>query len=281
MSDRRRDKIVYKVVNKINKKIYIGWCIDFKERKARHLNEVKKGTKSHFYNAIRKYGKHNFIWSIEFSNLKSHAECKKIEIELIKKYNSYYNGYNSTLGGDGGNTYSKLSKEQKAIMRHKCSVNNARYWKGKQMPFCNIIKMKNADRSKQYKSVIKLDTNGVFIQEYLSIKHAAIANDCSFTQISKSCNSYKIIGNTYTTNRRVKNNIWVFKENYNLKLTYSFKKIAKKSKCIYIFNLSNVLIGSYASAKIMSAELNIPVYKVYRIINSEIIYNNFKFKYEK
>lgn len=46
--NRRNEKLVYKVTNTITGKSYIGWCTDFKERKARHIREAKKALKHIF-----------------------------------------------------------------------------------------------------------------------------------------------------------------------------------------------------------------------------------------
>lgn len=91
-------------MNKVNNKSYIGYCIDFKERKTRHFLCAKKGIVTRFYNAIRKYGEENFEWIILFDNLENIEECKKIEKLMIVLFDTYNNGYNSTLGGDGGFT---------------------------------------------------------------------------------------------------------------------------------------------------------------------------------
>jgi len=102
---RRREKIVYAVRNMITDKSYIGFCVCFKERKAAHLSSAKKGVNTKFYGAIRKYGAENFKWSILFDNLGTIENCKVMEIRMIALFDTYQNGYNGTIGGDGGCTY--------------------------------------------------------------------------------------------------------------------------------------------------------------------------------
>jgi group I intron endonuclease len=101
---RRNQRIVYCARNVNNDKCYIGWCTDFKDRKARHLREAEKGTKTRFYEAIRKYGKDAFEWTVLFDNLASYDSCKIMEKRLIALFDTYNNGYNATIGGDGGFT---------------------------------------------------------------------------------------------------------------------------------------------------------------------------------
>lgn len=183
---RRTDKIVYKVTNVINKKCYIGWCVDFSERKSRHLKAAKDGVDTHFYAAIRKYGQENFTWEILFTGLSSYAECKELERKMIQQYNAYHNGYNSTLGGDGGNTYSKLSEERKTRFRELCSENAAKVWKGKTFSAEHIHKLKTADRSKQYKPIYQLNGAGAVIRLWSSVKEAAKDVNGLSTHLSRS-----------------------------------------------------------------------------------------------
>ena len=93
---------IYKATNKINGKSYIGKTINFKSRKAGHLQCAKKNVSGLFYNAIRKYGQQNFEWTILF---KDYCHPNKLN-ELEKFFIAYYetfgkNGYNLTFGGDG------------------------------------------------------------------------------------------------------------------------------------------------------------------------------------
>lgn len=69
------------------------------QRWKEHLSEATRKRSNHraIYRAIRKYGKENFNFEVleetDFPN-----EREKYYIQL---YNTYHNGYNETLGGDG------------------------------------------------------------------------------------------------------------------------------------------------------------------------------------
>lgn len=56
---------------------------------------------SKFANAIRKWGWDSFEGSILEENIDSQEKLNELEKYYIKKYDSFNNGYNSTLGGDG------------------------------------------------------------------------------------------------------------------------------------------------------------------------------------
>ena len=60
----------------------------------------KRRSSYKIYNAINKYGSENFYVETLEDNMPI-DELDQKEIEYIKKYNSYENGYNSTPGGDG------------------------------------------------------------------------------------------------------------------------------------------------------------------------------------
>lgn len=94
---------IYYCINKINGKRYVGQTMNFKNRKSQHLSELRKGTHhSHkLQRAFNKYGEDNFNWQVEMYELDSIDALYKLEIDKIKEYDSYQNGYNETLGGDG------------------------------------------------------------------------------------------------------------------------------------------------------------------------------------
>jgi group I intron endonuclease len=95
---------IYKVVNRVNGKVYIGYTDNMNRRKSshKHLSLVKK-SKGIFHKAIRKYGMENFDWSIIYQS-KDKNHCKNtMEKFFIRENNCRIpNGYNVTPGGDGG-----------------------------------------------------------------------------------------------------------------------------------------------------------------------------------
>lgn len=93
---------IYKIYNDVNDKLYIGKTVSSIEKRFQeHCGDSKKERceKRPLYNAMNKYGiEHFFIELIEECDLK---ELSEKEIYWIGYYNSYKNGYNATLGGDG------------------------------------------------------------------------------------------------------------------------------------------------------------------------------------
>lgn len=97
--------IIYKATNLINGKVYIGkTTMPFAQRKSKHkynaFKEDGDAYEYHFYRAIRKYGWDNFKWEI-IDEADTKEELNEKEVFWIEYYDSYYNGYNMTKGGDG------------------------------------------------------------------------------------------------------------------------------------------------------------------------------------
>ena len=89
--------IIYKITNKVNGKSYIGqtrYTIEFRWKQHQHKND-----NTYFHNAIHKYGIENF--SIEILEKCNIEDLNSREIFYIAKYDTFKNGYNLTIGGDG------------------------------------------------------------------------------------------------------------------------------------------------------------------------------------
>ena len=93
---------IYKITNKINNKMYIGQSKDIKKRWKQHLYEMNN-KKSHSYNyelyrSMRKHGVENFSFDIlEECNVE---DLNRREMYWVNFYDTYFNGYNKTLGGE-------------------------------------------------------------------------------------------------------------------------------------------------------------------------------------
>jgi len=96
-------------------KKYIGQTVKEKYRKRQHINHCKTGVDNKFYRAVRKYGWDNFVYGIidDYND----EILNEQEIFYIDKYDTYRNGYNSTIGGEGcrGFVPSKDTKMKQSI----------------------------------------------------------------------------------------------------------------------------------------------------------------------
>lgn len=91
---------IYQIKNDINDKVYVGKTESSLEKRFRqHCYASERGSEENrpLYSAMRKYGiQHFYIELIEET-----SNPNEREIYWIKEKNSYTNGYNATLGGEG------------------------------------------------------------------------------------------------------------------------------------------------------------------------------------
>ena len=91
---------IYKITNTLNDKVYIGQTIKtVQKRFTQHKNNSNKEYFSQIvlYKAFNKYGIENFICE-EIEEVPN-DKLDEREKYWIEYYDSYFNGYNSTLGG--------------------------------------------------------------------------------------------------------------------------------------------------------------------------------------
>ena len=109
---------VYLVTNTVNGKRYVGQTVrTLKQRWKEHIRDSKDISKTHFHNAIRKYGPENFL-------LKTLVWCKNTD-EMDTKEKHYISsmktlrpdGYNLTTGGDGSFGYKHTEKSLRKMRR--------------------------------------------------------------------------------------------------------------------------------------------------------------------
>jgi group I intron endonuclease len=101
-------------------KLYFGQTIRLvEERWERHIQESRSGSNYKFHRAIRKYGEENFlVEEVLTVSAPTKESLKKkldyIEIRLIRKFDTFRNGYNMTLGGEGqfGRIFSEESRRK-------------------------------------------------------------------------------------------------------------------------------------------------------------------------
>lgn len=125
--------IIYKTTNLINQKFYVG--------KDTHNNPNYYGSGKRLKLAIQKYGLDNFKKeTIEIcNNLEQLNEREKF---WIKELNAINEGYNISLGGDGGDTISNNPRKSEITKIHSDKMKLETYNKKKGT---KIIKLKKRD----------------------------------------------------------------------------------------------------------------------------------------
>lgn len=120
---------IYCFTNTINNKCYVGQAINLKHRYKQHLHNFKNNRYNNpLYNAFKKYGLEVFTFNIleiieeSSDSLQLKDKLNDLEIFYISQKDSYYNGYNQTLGGDGGITGYKFTPEQLKTQSEKSII---------------------------------------------------------------------------------------------------------------------------------------------------------------
>jgi group I intron endonuclease len=191
---------IYKVTNNINQKNYIGFTDNFENRIKRHIINIKYRN-HHFYNALKKYGVENFSFEIIYQSLDEIHCLKVMEPYFIKLYDSFNNGYNMTIGGEGCFGY-KHTKETKKLLSEKSKLlvgdKNGFYNKKHTKETIDKNREKNIEvlTKLRGKKILQYDLEGNLVALYDSVRGAARKIGIKhYNQISKCCRV--LIGTSY------------------------------------------------------------------------------------
>lgn len=171
---------IYLITNLINNKKYVGKTTqDIEKRWKKHINDSKreKCEIRPLYRAIRKYGKDNFkIEELEKCNTEVLSDREQY---WINKLNTYIDGYNATLGGDG-----KILLDYDEIIRKYLTTHNASevarvfncsvdsVYKILRTNDIHIYSGAEITKEKTSKKIAQYDKKGNFIKIYNSTKDA-------------------------------------------------------------------------------------------------------------
>lgn len=94
--------IIYKAINKVNGKIYIGQTSQtLEERIQQHLKSAKK-PKSKFHKALKKWGISNFDWIVLEQNISTKQQLNECELKHQHSHRAVESGYNMVYMAGGG-----------------------------------------------------------------------------------------------------------------------------------------------------------------------------------
>ena len=118
---------VYKIVNMINGKIYIGSTKDFKDRWNRHLRQLRRGKhhSKHLQRAYDKYGENSFSFEIiEICAEEQRLEREQYYLDTLlpfgdRGYNESKQATNCVLYGEDNGMYGKRGEDNPNFGRKK------------------------------------------------------------------------------------------------------------------------------------------------------------------
>ena len=165
---------IYEIINDVNDKVYIGKTeFSIEKRFKEHCRDAfrERCEKRPLYAAMRKYGIEHF--HVELIEETDNPEEK--EIYWIKKMQSFKNGYNATLGGDGKKyidynlviaTYNELkdiTKTAKKLGVHSKTVSD-------------ILHSKDINIRSSYEILLKKSMLDLFVINYSEANCVTILN---------------------------------------------------------------------------------------------------------
>lgn len=176
---------IYKIVNKINGKFYIGSTINFDKRKERHLYELNNNKHHNIFlqRAFEKYGVDTFEFYVREKEVNNVKELQKLEERYINycwKSGTLYNVSKKASGGDlisyhpNNNDFrklqSKLAKERYANMSNEEKEKLSEKMKGENNPnfgnrWDDEQKLKASNRMKNDKNSFLYKIKGKTFEE--------------------------------------------------------------------------------------------------------------------
>lgn len=175
------DYTVYKHINKVNGKVYVGITKQKPEDRWKNGNGYNG---LYFERAIKKYGWDGFEHIIVCENLSKTDACtmEQLLIKALRTTDPKY-GYNQTVGGDGGGMAGKhhttATKNKISKSMQKCFFSEAHRK--------NISLSKKGTNHPQSKAVLQYTKNGEFVKKWAYMNEAAQSLGLSKGNISNAC----------------------------------------------------------------------------------------------
>lgn len=240
---------IYRIYNDINDKSYIGLTTNTVEtRWKKHLSN-SAFVKYHLYDAMRLYGvEHFFIETLEKVDDKNLAIREQY---WIQKYDSFNNGYNETLGGEGNQIYDKtqfynLWDNGYSVGEISKELNCAR-----STVYEALLDYKNYSVKESFyrksvnnqKKVCQFNLQGQLLNTFDSLKEATLAVDASKSAIGQCCAMV-------SGHKTAKGYFWLFEKDKNKinELVKSLNNGRREQKVAQLDSNDNI-IAIFNSAK--------------------------------
>lgn len=175
---------LYVITNKINGKKYIGKTYKtIEERFEEHKRDSRKPKNYNrkLYKDFCIFGDHNF--KIEEIGMFEDGILEEKEIEYISKYDTYENGYNQTLGGDGKRCIKYTDEELIGLYHSLGTIKKVSEHTGHDAGWIsNIIKRNGVNVVFAGRKPIKIVQNGMVFDNPTECAKWLIDNDIVLTK---------------------------------------------------------------------------------------------------
>ena len=207
---------IYLITNDINDKKYVGLTSGtVQARWNKHCRNAKLGIDYAIYRAMRAYGIKHFAISTIEEELDFQKLCER-EQYWIQFYDTYNNGYNETLGGEGNRKYTPdtiyvlwdsgltVGRIAEYVGCTRSTVYTILQLYGEYSLEESLLRRNSTLKKKP----VQFDINGKYIATFNSEEEACLAVGASTGSVGLCCNSDK--------HCTVKGYIWLWEDNKEL-----------------------------------------------------------------
>lgn len=183
---------IYIIKNTVNDKVYIGQTtMTVRERFIAHMKPSTAKLKRNYklYNAVLKYGRDKFYVETLEDNVPL-SILNETEIRYIAKYNSYFDGYNSSKGGDG-RIINIIDNEEELLQLAKQGINSKEIAKKFNCDYITVLRTLHKLGFK-YNVEIPKETLSIFIIEGKSNQEIANYFGVDKMTITRYLNKYNL-----------------------------------------------------------------------------------------
>ena len=166
---------IYKIINIINNKVYIGSSKNIYKRIMSHFQELIKGShqNKHLQNSFDKYGINSFkveiLKTILYDDF-TERNLRDLETSYIQKYKSYMSDFGYNIVSVGVGTSSRDFTEERKRKISKSHIGMPAHNKGVPMTIEQKLILKNINTEKYGKKISVFDMIGNLIGTYNSIR---------------------------------------------------------------------------------------------------------------
>lgn len=241
--------IIYKYTSPSGK-VYIGQTTNELYRRRMWFSSGRyTGGRSKIDRARKKYGATNFTYSVLYKREYPSAELATKELNIMESYyiglyDSYRNGYNSTLGGDGSrgyvasiNTRNKISIANKGKKKHSgFGIKISESMRGKPKSPEHRKRLSESKKNSGHR-IAQYSLSGALIKVWNNIEEVASSLNVSRESIAGCCRGKSISAHKY---------LWRYVNGYVNSVIPS-KKRRIDSKAVLQYTTEGIFINEYPS----------------------------------
>lgn len=145
---------IYRILNKITNKSYVGKSVNYTNRFKKHKLYAKNKINRRLYDSMNHHGVDNFelILLEDLGNVTKQLANEREKYWILTLNTLVPNGYNMTIGGDGGNTLENWTEKERKEL-YKRQGNSRRGKRRYSENFSKSAKLREANKTVEEKRI--------------------------------------------------------------------------------------------------------------------------------